>query len=77
MMELSISVLGSEKYMSIVNRNKYVIRLKRDISYIFPHNYTKVEIDLDDNLPLENTLNMYIVIIKKLGFNKKNYRYYY
>ena len=45
----------------------------------FFHNYAKIKIDSDDDLPLENTLVMHnVVMLIKSVFNKnKNHYYYY
>ena len=71
-------MFGSEKYVKILSRIKYLIRLKRDISCVVSYNYAKIKIDSDDNLPLEKTLNMYnILILIKSVFNKNHNHYYY
>ena len=71
-------MFGSEKYVKIFSRIKYLIRLKGDISCVVSYNYTKIKIDSDDNLPLEKTLNMYnFLILIKSVFNKNHNHYYY
>ena len=48
--------IGSKKFgkcNSIFNRIRYLIRLKSGISYIVSHNYLKIKIDSDYDLPLE------------------------
>ena len=48
--------LSLEKYNAIFNRIRYLIRLTSGISYIASHNYGKIKIDPDDDLPLEKTM---------------------
>ena len=44
----------------------------------FSHNYAKIKIDLDDPLPLENTLTLHnVIILIKSVFNKDQNHYYY
>ena len=47
--------------------------LKSNISDFYSHKYTKIRIDLNDNLPVEKTLNVHnVVILIKSVFNKNN-----
>ena len=71
---MHLTLFGSEKYMYIFNRIKYVIN---DFTYIVSHNFAKIKIDSDDALHLKKTLNMYNVILIKSVFNKNHYHYYY
>ena len=53
------------------------MRIKSDITYVFPHNYGKIKIDSDDDLTLEKILNLHnVVILIKSVFNKNHYFYY-
>ena len=45
-------LLGLEKYDAIFDR---IISLKSGISSVASHNYGKIKIDSDDDLPLEKT----------------------
>ena len=38
-------LFGNEKYESIYNRIRYLISLKRGITYAFAHNYAKIKVD--------------------------------
>ena len=50
---------------------------KSNIWDFYSHNYTKIKINLDDDLPFEKRLNVQnVVIIIKSVFNK-NYNHYY
>ena len=52
--------------------------LKSNISYVFSHNYAKIKVDSDGDLPLERTITMYnVVILIKSVFNKNHNCYYY
>ena len=47
--------------------------LKSNISDFYSHKYAKIRIDLNDNLPVEKTLNVHnVVILIKSVFNKNN-----
>ena len=62
MLELNIwYYLALRKMMPFSIR--YLIRLKRDITYHNSHSYAKIKIDSDDNLPLEKTLTIHNVVI--------------
>ena len=51
---------------------------KSNIWDFYSHNYTKIKINLDDDLPFEKRLNVQnVVIIIKSVFNKNNNHYYY
>ena len=64
-------LFGLEKYDAIYNRIKYLISLKNDITYVFPHNYTNIRIDSYGSLPLEKTMTLHnVMILIKLAFNK-------
>ena len=69
-------LLGSEKYDSLYNKIRYLI--KRSITYIISHNYVKSKVDSRDSLPLEKTMTFHdIIILIKSDFNKDKKRYYY
>ena len=47
------------------------------VLHVFSHNYAKIEINSDDNLPLQTmTLHNEIILIKSV-FNKDQNHYYY
>ena len=48
-----LALLSPEKFDTIVDRIRYLIRLKSGISYVFSHNYAKIKIDSDDDWPSE------------------------
>ena len=51
--------------------------LKSNISDIDLHQYTKIKINWDDDLPLQKTLNMHTAImLVKSDFNKSDNHYY-
>ena len=53
------------------DRIKNLIMLKSNIPGVYSHKYIKIEIDSDDDLPLEKTFYMHnIVILIKDVFNK-------
>ena len=54
---------GLEKYNAIYDRLRYLIRLKSDFTYVFFYTYAKIKVDLEDYLPLEETLTLHNVII--------------
>ena len=51
--------------------------LKSNILDFYSHKYTKIKIDLNDNLPLEKTLNVHNVVIRIKSVFNKNYNHYY
>ena len=46
---------SDEQYGRIFDRIRYLITLKRNISDVYSHKYTKIKISADDDLPLEKT----------------------
>ena len=52
-------LFGFEKYNTIFERTKCLIELKDGITYVFSPNYEKIEIDSDDDFPLEKTLTLH------------------
>ena len=73
-----LTLFGSEKYESIYNRIRYLIRQKSVITYIFPHYTAKVKVDSYDSLPIEKTLTLHnvIILIKSVINKDKNPNYY-
>ena len=55
-------LLGSEKYDSIYNRIRYLIRVKSYVTYIISHNYAKMKADSYDSLTLEKIMTFHDVI---------------
>ena len=71
-------LFGCERYGAIFDRIRYLIGLKSSITYVDSHNYTKIKIDLIEDLPLEKTLTMHnVVILVKSVFTKSHNQYYY
>ena len=71
-------LFGSKKYDVIDNRIRYLISQKSNVTYVFPHNYTRIKIYLYDSLPREKTLTLRNVItLIKSAFNKNQSHYYY
>ena len=58
-----LALFGPEKYDFIFDRIRYLIGLKSSITYIAIHNYEKIKIDSDDDLPQVKTLSMQNVVI--------------
>ena len=48
-----LTLLGSKKYDAIDNRIRYLISLKRSITYIFSHFFAKIKVDSYDSLLAE------------------------
>ena len=46
-------LFGSEKYDSIYNRIRFLISVKRGITYIISHNYANIKVDSCYSLTLE------------------------
>ena len=44
-------LFGLEKYDAIYNRIRYLIGVKRGITYVFFHNYAEIKIDSYDFVP--------------------------
>ena len=64
---------------AIFDRLRYFIGSKKRHYIYFSHNYAKIKIDSDDNLPLEKTLISHniIIFIKSVFDKNKNHYYYY
>ena len=56
-------IFRPEKSDAILDRNRYLIGLKRGITCVVSDNNAKLKIDLDDDVPLEKTLTLYNVVI--------------
>ena len=52
---------GPEKYDAIFNRIKYLYVKKVALQVMF-HNFAKIKVDSYDSLPLEEMLNLYVII---------------
>ena len=67
-------LFSPEKYI-IYNRIRYLIGLKSGIVYVFSYNYAKIESDLGDDLPLEETLTLHnvVILIKSVLKNQNHY----
>ena len=69
-------IFGPERYDPIFDRIRYLTGLKSGITDVDSHNYAKIEIDSDVDLPLEHwqeTLTTHnVVILIQLVFNKKS-----
>ena len=66
-----------EKYNAIDDRIKYLIQLKKGITYVFSQNFAKSKVYSDDDLSWEETLNSHnVLIFNKSVFNKnQNHNY--
>ena len=70
-------LFGDEKYDFICIKIRYLRGRKSGITYVFSHNYAKVEVDSYDSLPLEKTLTFHdVVILIKSVFNKDQNNYF-
>ena len=47
---------GDEKYDFIYNSIRYLKEVKSSITYVISHNYSKIEVQSNDSLPLEKML---------------------
>ena len=57
---------------------RYPIGLKSGITYVDSHDYTKIKIDSDDDLPLKEIVNFHnVVIFIRSVFNENHNWYYY
>ena len=61
-------LFGSEKYDSIYNRIRYLIKVKSGISYIIFYNYGTINKDLYNSLQLEKTVTVrnFIILVKSV-----------
>ena len=67
---------SDEKTNRIFQRMRYLITLKSNISDVYSHKYTKVTVNLDDDLPLEKNIHNVVILIKSV-FNENSNHYYY
>ena len=63
-----------EVYKRMVDRIRYLIMSKSNISDVYSHKYMNIKIKIDD-LPLEKTLNVHHVVIFKSFLKKYNHFY--
>ena len=71
-------LFGSEKYGDIYDRIRYIISVKKDVTYIVSHNYATIKVDSYDFLPLEKTMTLRnVIILIKSVWNKDKNNYYY
>ena len=61
-------LFGSEKYDSIYNRIRCLIKVKSGISYIIFYNYGTINKDLYNSLQLEKTVTVrnFIILVKSV-----------
>ena len=67
-------LFGSEKYDSIYNRIRYLIKVKSGISYIIFYNYGTINKDLYNSLQLEKTVTVrnFIILVKSVWNKDEN-----
>ena len=70
-------LFGSERYDAIFHEIRYLIGLKSKIKYIFSHNYAKIKIDSDNDLPRENIFYMHNAAMLILSVFIKNQNHYH
>ena len=65
-------LFGSENYDFIYNKIRYLVGVKRSITYVISHNYAKIKVDSYDSLPLEKTMTFHnvIILVKSLLLQK-------
>ena len=64
-------LFGDEKYYLIYNRIRYLIGVKTGITYVISLYYAKINVDLNDYLPLEIKLTFHnVALLTKLVFSK-------
>ena len=69
---------SDESYERIFDKIRYPVMLKSNISDVSSHKFMKIQINSDDDLPLEKTLNIHnVAILFKSLFNKIRNHYYY
>ena len=52
-----------EKYDTVYDRIRYLVGLKRSITYVFSYNNTKIKIDSNDDLSFKEMLLLHNVVI--------------
>ena len=65
-------LFGSRKYDAIYNRIRYLTGVKCGITYVFSHNYAKINVDSYDSLSLGKTLPFHNAIIQIKSFLNKD-----
>ena len=68
-------LFGPEKYDAIYNRIRYLVSQKRNITFFFFHDSTRMKIDLSDSLPLEKPLTLHNIITLIKSENQNHYYY--
>ena len=73
-----LTLLSSKKYDAIYNRTRYLISVKRNVTYIFSHYLAKIKIDSYDSLSIEKALTIQnvIMLVKSILNRDKNHYYY-
>ena len=73
-----LALCGSEKYNTSFSGITYLIRPKSGTPYVVSHNYGKIKIDSDNDLPLEKTFSLHnaAILIKPVFHKNKNQQYY-
>ena len=66
-----------EKYLAIFNRIRYLIGVKGGITYVFSHNYARINIDSYDSFPFEKRLTFHNVVIHIKSVLNKDQNHYY
>ena len=70
-------LFGSKKYDSIYHKIRYLISVKRGITYVISHNYAKIKVNSYDSLSVEKTVTFHNVIILSKSFWNKNKNIYH
>ena len=69
---------SNERWKRNLDRIRYIIMLKSNISDVYSDICAKIKINLDDDLPLKRTISMdHVVILIKSAFNESHDRYNY
>ena len=69
---------GPKKYDAIYNRIRCLISQKKGITYVFFHDYARIEVDSYDSLALEKIQTLHNIIIFIISvFNKNQNHHYY
>ena len=50
---MELLLFGSEKYGCIYSRIRYIIGIKKSITYFISNKYAKIKVDSQNSLPLE------------------------
>ena len=65
-------LLAPSRFDAIYNRIRYLIEVKRGITYVFSNNYARIKFDSYDSLTFHN----FIIHIKSVLNNDQNHYYY-